>query len=386
MPYRISILLTIIVAKSVLSNDSFDESFNGDGDFDLGLDNPGWTIQGDGELRDGGYHWASGPFPDEGIDVIARSISQDGSFRHRIELRDVVLYPRRFDATADIWLEHFLSDKGFPDLGRVQFWINAEQEPGGVPGKWLLQAGGTNPDDDSGVEGYFSEFVEKGTNIALEMFYDNETSRLTFVFDNDIDDNEPGVMRGPYDYNGVVDDHEQASALIIRGALGGQTEGIVDNWEFTRPDLPRRGDFNDDGVLDVLDIDLLNNEVRNGTNDPAFDLGDDGIVDESDRVIWVHDLKKTYFGDANLDGEFNSSDFVAVFKGGEYEDDIDMNSGWAEGDWNGDGDFNTRDFVFAFQDGGYEQGPRVAAVVPEPSSVLLLLTALVLFAHHRPRR
>ena len=144
------------------------------------------------------------------------------------------------------------------------------------------------------------------------------------------------------------------------------------------------GDIDENGVVDVNDLSALAESIRAGDNHVRFDVNSDLHVDFADLEFWVHDVADTYFGDSNLDGEFDSSDFVTVFKAGEYEDDIEMNSGWAEGDWNGDGDFNTRDFVFAFQDGGYEQGPRVASVVPEPSSVfLVLLGVAVLFARMR---
>ena len=48
------------------------------------------------------------------------------------------------------------------------------------------------------------------------------------------------------------------------------------------------------------------------------------------------------------------------------------------GDWDGDGFFGSSDMVTAFVDGGYEKGPMAdAAAVPEPTSVLLLLTGLI---------
>ena len=65
--------------------------------------------------------------------------------------------------------------------------------------------------------------------------------------------------------------------------------------------------------------------------------------------------RKPTLADSNLDGEFNSSDFVTVFKAGEYEDGIEMNSGWAEGDWNGDGDFSSRDLVFRISAGRFRR-------------------------------
>ena len=122
--------------------------------------------------------------------------------------------------------------------------------------------------------------------------------------------------------------------------------------------------------------------IRDGVDDPQFDLNQDGSLNESDRLTLIEDPDPyffTYIGDSNLDKEFSSSDFVTVFRAGEYEDDIAGNSGWAEGDWNGDGDFNTSDFVAAFTDGNYEQGPRAnaLAVVPEPCAGTLIWLAFV---------
>ena len=135
------------------------------------------------------------------------------------------------------------------------------------------------------------------------------------------------------------------------------------------------GDFNGDGELSTFDLNALTDEVRKMTNAIEFDLNADSLVNQDDRAVWVEDLRSTYFGDANLDGEFNSTDFVTVFIAGEYEDGVEGNSVWETGDWDGDGDFNTTDFVLAFQSGGYEVGPRgdAAQMIPEPSSSLLVL-------------
>ena len=106
------------------------------------------------------------------------------------------------------------------------------------------------------------------------------------------------------------------------------------------------------------------------------------MVNDDDRRVWIKDLKRTWFGDANLDGEFNSSDMVRVFAAGKYE--TDEEAGWAEGDWNSDLKFNSSDMVAAFADGGYERGPRPPAVaVPQPTSVLLLVVGLIGFAIFR---
>ena len=130
------------------------------------------------------------------------------------------------------------------------------------------------------------------------------------------------------------------------------------------------GDFNGNGELDAEDIDILNADIRAGIGLPAQDLNGDGAINAADRTAWVHDLKNTWFGDANLDGEFNSSDFVQVFTAGKFESDVDAT--WADGDWNGDGRFNSSDFVAAFGDGGFEIGPRAVENVPEPSAIVLV--------------
>lgn len=137
------------------------------------------------------------------------------------------------------------------------------------------------------------------------------------------------------------------------------------------------GDFDGNEMLDVGDIDRLSAAVRSASEITIFDLNNDGVVGTEDRVRWVHGLRNTYFGDANLDGELNSADLINVFQAGEYEDNLTGNSTWSTGDWNGDDEFTTSDLVIAFQDGGYEQGPRAAMFsVPEPSSLILLILGL----------
>jgi probable HAF family extracellular repeat protein len=145
------------------------------------------------------------------------------------------------------------------------------------------------------------------------------------------------------------------------------------------------GDFNTDGMLDVTDIDALTAQVLASGADLQFDVNDDGIVSDADRTVWVHDVKRTWFGDANLDGEFNTGDLVQVFEAGRFE--LDLDASWAEGDWNGDGRFAKSDLVSVFQEGGYEQGPRAAAAaVPEPAGWLLAIAAASMRGLRRTRR
>ncbi|MCA9150259.1 MAG: PEP-CTERM sorting domain-containing protein, partial [Planctomycetales bacterium] len=134
------------------------------------------------------------------------------------------------------------------------------------------------------------------------------------------------------------------------------------------------GDFNGNGQLDAGDLDLMAAGMVAG--DSQYDLTGDNVADIDDRRRWINVLKNSYMGDSNLDGQFNSSDLVAVFSAGKFETGAAAN--WDEGDWTGDQLFNSSDFVEAFQGGGYEAGLRAAvAAVPEPASLTGLLLGLL---------
>ena len=122
-------------------------------------------------------------------------------------------------------------------------------------------------------------------------------------------------------------------------------------------------DFNGDGVLSAEDIDLLCGKI--GSDDGEFDVNSDGVVDASDRDTMIFDYLNSTYGDANLDGIFNSSDFVHVFQRGKYEDQIPSNAGWADGDWNCDGEFSSQDLVLALQTGDYSEAAAVSATLDE---------------------
>jgi hypothetical protein len=142
----------------------------------------------------------------------------------------------------------------------------------------------------------------------------------------------------------------------------------------SEPPIP--GDFDGSGALDIADVNALNTDIAAGTNSAIYDLNADGATNLADLTIWIKDLKHTWFGDADLNGEFNSADFVIIFQAGKFE--AASNATWREGDWNGDLRFSSGDLVQAFQDGGFEVGPRTAvSAVPEPHTLTWLLLVVL---------
>ena len=175
-------------------------------------------------------------------------------------------------------------------------------------------------------------------------------------------------------------------AVWLNRALSDQEAEYLYNVAIGAVQPSSPGDYNADGVVNVADIDLLGAAQRSATPDLAtYDANDDGSVNLTDRLIWVDQYAKTWAGDSNLDGEFNSGDFVVAFTAGKYE--TGQAAGWGEGDWDGDGTFNSGDFVVAFSAGGYESGPRAAvSAVPEPTSLVLLLSSLTAVGFIRRKR
>jgi hypothetical protein len=190
----------------------------------------------------------------------------------------------------------------------------------------------------------------------------------------EIDGNGDNLMDESGDVGGamqfLLELPANGSATLTLNFVGGSLSNAV----IGNPTIP--GDYNANGELDAADLDLQAIQIAADPGDPAYDLTNDGVVDTQDREAWVHDLKHTWIGDADLNGEFNSTDLVDVLASGTYE--VDVPSGWAAGDFSGDGRTDSSDLVAALADGGYEQGPRPAvSAVPEPTACTLMLLGLM---------
>lgn len=108
------------------------------------------------------------------------------------------------------------------------------------------------------------------------------------------------------------------------------------------------GDFNDDGLYDLLDIDALVAAIAAGTQNPAFDLTGDGMLDLADRDAWLAEAGSVNLpsgnpylvGDSNLDGVVDGQDFIA-WNGHKFQ----QSARWSEGDFNADGVVDGQDFI-----------------------------------------
>jgi hypothetical protein len=237
-------------------------------------------------------------------------------------------------------------------------------------------------------------FAEKGIGWKMNLGMDSDGAAIAVIHDDTI--TLDGLGNGYHLYELVFRPFGDGADLYVDGALvrteipagrPGHGEAEREVWFGSLSSdhvgqgiynlvkleiLPQLGDFDEDGFLTITDIDMLTEAVLTGSSDARFDLNNNGMVSRSDRVVWVHELKNTYFGDADLDGEFDSTDLIHVFAVGKYE--TGEPAGWEDGDWTGDGVFDSSDMVFVFANGGYEEGHKSAVkAVPEPTGSFWLI-------------
>jgi glucose/arabinose dehydrogenase len=113
--------------------------------------------------------------------------------------------------------------------------------------------------------------------------------------------------------------------------------------QFTRLD----GDFNDDHLLTVADIDALVAAIAGGSHPLLFDMTGDGLVNLADRDLWLAvagafnlpSQNPYLLGDANLDGLVDGSDF-----GAWNSHKFTSIAAWSAGDFNADGVVDGSDF------------------------------------------
>ena len=291
----------------------------------------------------------------------------------------------------------------FTGLSRDQLYSTASYQSKRLQGISLV-GGDRSHWDLSGQDLTVADFGDHQARLAAADLSHADLSNSKLVAADLIGVNLSGANLAGADLRSACLD----GAIVADGLMPTLTSGTRYNQWTTFPDWldPEQegltfvesalGDFNEDGSVDADDYDMfslyLGASFENFcvTESDMTDVSGDGrisFLEENDRRVWVKEIKGTWFGDANLDGEFNSTDLVELFQAGEYADRFERNSGWATGDWNGDREFDSADLVLAFQDGGYEMGPlSAAAAVPESAATVGSLLAFAMLATVTRRR
>ena len=156
-------------------------------------------------------------------------------------------------------------------------------------------------------------------------------------------------------------------AVTYRGGDGNDVGVFV-------PDL---GDFDGSRVLDVADVDLLSQAI--GTDELRFDITADALVDLEDHRFWVEDLRGTFLGDTNLDGEVSFRDFLNLAQNFGRE-----SASWGMGDFNGDGTVQFTDFLALAQNFGAVSENFLPVPEPNPSPCILFVVITLLIRSGLP--
>ncbi len=137
------------------------------------------------------------------------------------------------------------------------------------------------------------------------------------------------------------------------------------------------GDFNNDGIIDATDIDLLAQARRTGSTDPLFDLDADGSVEFGDTDHLVTVILGTVFGDANLDRQVEDADLSLLLTNFGTQ----QTATWLQGDFNGDGDVEDADLSLLLTNFGTNLSSNSLAsnstIASDPSATANSSTAAV---------
>ncbi len=286
----------------------------------------------------------------------------------------------------------------FNDAAKGLAWLRENSTQLGIDPERIVMGGASSGAITSLFEGYRNNSVDAivsfcGGMYGFDGLIDAGDPPVVLVHD-EIDElvafdlaqdvvaraNGVGVPNSLLKYEG-----EGHCDFLLDATEAAETIAFVNQFLYDQLELASIGDFNGNGVRDVDDIDQLTRQAATKNHDSGFDINGDSLVDVLDIQAWVGDLENTWVGDSNLDGEFNSTDFISAFQAGKFET-AEM-SVWSEGDWTGDGVFESGDLVAAFQDGGFELGPRSAGQsVPEPMSLLMLAVSVIMLASTERQR
>jgi hypothetical protein len=183
------------------------------------------------------------------------------------------------------------------------------------------------------------------------------------------------ILTLPVTFDEVL--HEEAG-VTVRAAGGGTFKA---RGEFTRT-VPRLGDFDGDEFVTAFDIRLLAAHIP--SSDPAYDVTGDWQVDGEDMDALIEDVLQTVYGDADLDGDVDFLDYLAVKA--HFGAEPPVVAGWPDGDFDGDGDVDFEDYCAGRSNFGWCRGEGGLGGAPAPEPATLLLTLAGALAALRRRR
>jgi S-formylglutathione hydrolase FrmB len=133
------------------------------------------------------------------------------------------------------------------------------------------------------------------------------------------------------------------------------------------PEPVRACDFNIDAACDVDDVDQLMGRIPIGSRAELYDLNESGTVELGDLELLIQKEIGTWFGDADLNGEVDFGDFLALSA------NFGQDGGWAQGDFDASGDVQFADFLLLSSNFGNMREATLTQSVPEPNAAVLIV-------------
>lgn len=142
----------------------------------------------------------------------------------------------------------------------------------------------------------------------------------------------------------LLDAYDADSDGVLDVIINTRDQGLLVLFQVEQEPSDIRGDFNGDGKLDSVDLNLLSAMTR-GTNptEPQileFDLNRDQRITHDDVIHWVTEIAKTKPGDLDLDGTVSFKDFLLLLA-----DYGKADADWSSGDLDGDRVVGFLDFL-----------------------------------------
>jgi len=273
-------------------------------DYPVGSDELNYQIQSDNFLASGEIHAS------DDITEVAVPLTTDRAGTHAASLDITALSDGVPEPQRSFELEYEVVAQGQASFAPTELVTNVEIDLG------------SRSADDRGFEVDLFHLAEPGIPTAGVMLSTGENPDVELLL--------PTELLGPggqmrlqgsiaASLSGQFD--TQATINVLDEALlgAGEPRTVIVRVRGSFESGQRFGDFNNDEQIDIADLDALNDQIRFGNADlDRFDLNEDGLVDLADQQKWIAEAAGTWLGDANLDGEFDSSDLVAVFQLGVY--------------------------------------------------------------------